>query len=228
MSVDFSIISLMGMVQCFLIKGEKTILIDAGVSGQMKGFQKGLAETSIQFEDIDLLLFTHGHFDHIGLAKGIVDRSGAQTAIHHLEKDWVESGKPPFPPGVTAWGKFLASSIKLLPEMSVPGTKVDFTLSDEDFPLDEYGIAGKVVYTPGHTLGSVSILLEDGTTIVGDLAMSAKIFRLSPGIPIFAEDVSLIKPSWQKLLDLGAKVIYPAHGKPFSAEVFRQQLGQNR
>jgi hydroxyacylglutathione hydrolase len=225
MSVDFSIISLMGMVQCFLLKGEKTILIDAGVSGQMKRFEKGLAEADVKFEDIDLLLFTHGHFDHIGLAKEIVDRSGAQTGIHQREKDWVESGKPPFPPGATAWGKFLAASIKLLPEMSVPGTKVDFTLGDEDFSLREYGITGKVVYTPGHTLGSVSILLDDGTAIVGDLAMSAKIFRLSPGMPAFAEDVGLVKSSWQKLLDMGAKTIYPAHGKPFSAEVFRQQLG---
>jgi len=223
-AVDFSTIQLLGMVQCFLLKGEKTILIDAGMSGQMKGFQKGLTEAGVQLEDIDLILFTHGHFDHIGLAKEIVDRSDAQTAIHRLEKDWLESGKPPFPPGTTAWGKFLASSVKLLPEMSVPGTKVDFALGDEGLSLGEYGIAGKVVYTPGHTLGSVSILLDDGTAIVGDLAMSAKIFRLNPGVPIFAEDTALVKESWRKLLDLGAKAIYPAHGKPFSAEVFRRQL----
>ena len=71
----------------------------------------------------------------------------------------------------------------------------------------------------------MSILLENGDAIVGDLAMNAKYLRLSPGIPIFAEDVSLIKPSWIKLLDLGAKIIYPAHGNPFSADVFRKQLG---
>jgi len=225
MSVDFSIIPLMGMVQCFVLKGEKIILIDAGITGQMKGFQKGLAEAGIQFKEIDLLLCTHGHFDHIGLAKEIIDRSGAQTAIHYLEKDWLESGISPFPPGATTWGKLLASSAKLLPEMSVPGTKVDFTLGDENFSLDEYGIAGKVVHTPGHTYGSVSILLENGVAIVGDLAMSAKIFCLNPGIPIFAEDVELVKKSWGKLLDLGVKTIYPSHGKPFSAEVFRKELG---
>jgi len=224
MSVDFSTIPIMGMVQCFLLKGEKNILIDAGIPGQIKGFQKGLAEAGVQFEEIELVLFTHGHFDHIGLAKEIVERSGAQTAIHQREKDWVESGKSPFPSGVTAWGKFLTFTLKLLPEMNVPGTKVDFTLGDEDFSLREYGIAGKVVYTPGHTLGSVSILLDNGVAIVGDLAMSAQIFRLSPGKPIFAEDVALVEASWRKLIDLGAKIIYPAHGKPFSAQVFRQQL----
>ena len=82
-----------------------------------------------------------------------------------------------------------------------------------------------MVYTPGHTLGSTSVLLNSGEAFVGDLAMSAKVMRLNPGMPIFAEDMDLVKASWKKLLDLGAKTIYPAHGKPFSAEVFRQQLG---
>jgi glyoxylase-like metal-dependent hydrolase (beta-lactamase superfamily II) len=208
----------------FLLKGEKTILIDAGIPGQMERFRKGLAATNTRPDEIDLLLLTHGHMDHIGLAKEIIELSGAQTAIHHLEKDWVETGKPPFPPGATPWGKFLASLVKLAPEMRIPATKVDFALDDEGLSLDEYGISARVIHTPGHTMGSMSVLLENGEAIVGDLAMNAKILRLSPGIPIFAEDVSLIKPSWQKLLDLGAKRIYPAHGKPFPADVFRQQL----
>jgi glyoxylase-like metal-dependent hydrolase (beta-lactamase superfamily II) len=226
MSVQIHTISF-GFVNFFLLQGEKNILIDAGLPGQKDRFLKGLAAADIRPETIDLLLFTHGHMDHIGLAKEIVELSGAQTAIHHLEKDWVESGKPPYPPGVTPWGKLLASFVKLAPDMKAPPTKIDVTFDNEGFVLDEYGVRGQVVYTPGHTMGSVSILLENGDAIVGDLAMSAKIMRLTPGIPIFAEDVSLIKPSWQKLLDRGAKMIYPAHGKPFSAEVFRQQLGQN-
>ena len=91
----------------FLLKGEKNVLIDAGMPGQMARFLEGLAATNTQPDEIDLLLLTHGHSDHIGLAKEIVDLSGAQTAIHHLEKAWVETGKPPFPPGATAWGKIL-------------------------------------------------------------------------------------------------------------------------
>jgi len=223
MSVQLHPISF-GFVSIFLLKGEKTILIDAGIPGQMERLRKGLAAVNTQLEEIDLVLLTHGHLDHIGLVKEIAELSGAQTAIHHLEKNWVENGKPPFPPGATPWGKFLVSLVKLAPEMHILPAKVDFTLDDNGLSLGEYGIPARVIHTPGHTLGSMSILLENGDAIVGDLAMNAKILRLSPGIPIFAEDVSLIKPSWQKLLDLGAKMIYPAHGKPFSAEVFRQQI----
>ncbi len=50
--------------------------------------------------------------------------------------------------------------------------------------------------------------------------MNAFPLRLTPGVPIFADDLELVKQSWKKLLDLGAKKIYPAHGKPFSSEVF--------
>ena len=223
MSVQIHTISF-GFVSAFLLKGEKAVLIDAGVPGQMARFLKGLEMTNTLPDEIDLLLLTHGHFDHIGLAKEFVELSGAQIAIHEREKVWVETGISAMPPGATSWGKFLMSLMKLAPKMSVPGTPVDISLGDDGFSLEAYGIPAQAVYTPGHTMGSMSILLENGDAIVGDLAMSAKYMRLSPGIPIFAEDVSLIKPSWKKLLDLGAKMIYPAHGKPFTADVFRKQL----
>lgn len=214
-----------GFANMFLLKGKKVILIDAGIAGQMGRLRKSLSAIDTRPEEIDLLLLSHGHFDHIGLAKEIVALSGAQVAIHTREKDWFESGGAPITPGITAWGKFLATVAKLLPNNRVPTPKVDILLTDDGLGLDAYGIPGKVVYTPGHTLGSVSVLLDSGEAFVGDLAMSTKIFRSSPGMPIFADDVTLVASSLKKLLDLGAKTIYPAHGKPFSAEVFRQQIG---
>jgi glyoxylase-like metal-dependent hydrolase (beta-lactamase superfamily II) len=213
-----------GFVNAFLIKGEKTILIDAGVPAQMKRFLRGLALANTRPEEIDLLLFTHGHYDHIGLAKEIVELSGAQTAIHAREVDWVENGNPPLPPGVTLLGKLLIGLMTRAPKITIAPTHVDVALEDDGLSLEEYGIPGKVIYTPGHTLGSVSVVLKNGDAIVGDLAGSARYMRLKPGMPIFAEDESLIKPSWQHLLDSGAKMIYPAHGKPFSADALRKQM----
>jgi len=48
--------------------------------------------------------------------------------------------------------------------------------------------------------------------------------RLSPGLPIFAEDMSILKRSLEALLENGAKTIYPAHGKPFSAKIVEKEL----
>jgi len=40
---------------------------------------------------------------------------------------------------------------------------------DDEFDLGEYGIAGKIIHTPGHSPSSVSIVLESGETLVGDM-----------------------------------------------------------
>jgi hydroxyacylglutathione hydrolase len=106
----------------------------------------------------------------------------------------------------------------------IPATNVDVVLGDEALSLLEYGIPGKVIYTPGHTMGSVSVLLETGDALVGDLAMNGFPLRLSPGLPSAAEDMQRVKESWKLLLDEGAETVYPGHGKPFSAEIIRRAL----
>jgi len=64
-------------------------------------------------------------------------------------------------------------------------------------------------------------VLDSGDAIVGDLAMNRIPLRLSPGLPIFADDMALVRRSIEKVLVAGAKTIYPAHGKPFPADVLR-------
>ena len=108
--------------------------------------------------------------------------------------------------------------------VKIPPTGVDIVLNDDAWSLAEYGIPGKVIYTPGHSSGSVTILLETGDAFVGDLAMSAFPLRLSPGLPIFAEDMEAVKASWKKLFNLDVKTVYPAHGEPFSAGIMREAI----
>lgn len=73
-------------------------------------------------------------------------------------------------------------------------------------------------------MGSVSVLLDSGEAFVGDLAMNKFPLRLGPGLPTIAEDDVKVKESWKKLLELGATTVYPAHGKPFSAEIIKKAL----
>jgi len=93
-----------------------------------------------------------------------------------------------------------------------------------ELPLIGYGIPGKILYTPGHSMGSVSVLLETGDAFVGDLAMNGFPLRYGPGLPIFAEDMQMVRESWRLLVDAGAETIYPAHGKPFSVDFIRRAL----
>jgi hydroxyacylglutathione hydrolase len=215
----------LGLDQCYVVKDQGVILIDAGAHNKEKQFKKGLAKIGVQPEEIQMVLMTHGHFDHIGGAREIKAITGAKIAIHVSEKEWLEKGLKPMPPGVSAWGRFMCQAITIfLPLVKIPAAEVDIVLGNEDLSLAQYGIAGKAIHTPGHSPGSISVLLESGEAFVGDMAMNALPLRWGPGLPIFAEDMTTLKNSWQKLLDRGAKTIYPAHGNPFSVGVIRRAL----
>lgn len=108
----------------------------------------------------------------------------------------------------------------------IPSAEVELVIDDDGLCLKDYGISGRIIYTPGHTLGSVSVLLDSGDAFVGDLAMNKFPLRLGPRLPTVAEDRGKVKESWRKLLDLGVTTVYPAHGKPFSPEVIKKALKQ--
>ncbi len=215
----------LGFDHAYIIQEQGTIMIDGGAPKQAKAFSRALENASIKPEEVQLIVLTHGHWDHIGSAKEIKEITGAKIAMHHQERHWLESSLKPMPPGVTMWGHIFGSIIKVfLPLIHIRATDVDVVLGDEELQLAEYGIQGKVVHTPGHSSGSVCVLLETGDAFVGDMAMNKFPLRLSPGLPIFAEDWDLLIKSWKKLLDQGVKTIYPSHGEPFSADIIREAL----
>ena len=224
MSVNIYPIS-MGVAQCFVIQDKGVIMIDVGAPKKIKSFIKSVEQAGIKPNDIKLIIPTHGHWDHIGSAKDIKEITGARIAMHHREKEWLEKAQKHIPPAVTLWGHIISKTLGfLLPLIHFPAAKVDIILRDEDFSLTEFGIPGKIIYTPGHSPGSVSVLLDTGDAFVGDLAMNSFPLRLSPGLPIFAENIQEVKNSLKLLLDKGATKIYPAHGKSFSAELIRKFL----
>lgn len=215
----------LGNTNCFVLQDKGTILIDAGGPKQAAKFKKELDQASIKPEDIKLVLITHGHFDHIGSADEIKAMTGAKIAMHELDKENLEKGQVQFPPGVTGWGRFLIGVLGLLKSMiSFPSSSVDIVLTDEEISLEEYGILGRVIPTPGHSAGSVTVLLDTGEAFVGDMAMNGLPMRLGPGLPAFAVDLPRLKESWKSLLDRGVKAIYQSHGKPVSVEDMRKAL----
>ncbi len=216
----------LGIGNVYVVKDEGAIIIDSGAPKKGKAFIKGLEEEGIKPEEIQLIILTHGHWDHVGSTAEIKEMTGAKVVMHKSDKQWLEESLKPMPPGVTTWGKISTKlfSWTIVPFVHVQPTEVDIVLENEEFSLEEYGISGKVVYTPGHSSGSVSVLLETGEAFIGDMAMNKFPLRLSPGMPIYAENWSKLLDSWQMLLNKGVKTVYPSHGGPFSVDIIRKEL----
>jgi glyoxylase-like metal-dependent hydrolase (beta-lactamase superfamily II) len=210
----------------YIIKDQGAVLFDASFKGVAQSFSKLLSDSGIEPEEIKLIIISHGDFDHTGGAKELQELTGAKIVMHKMDRGNLENSIFHWPEGVNAWGKFSRALFKpmLKKKVAFPPAKVDIALDDHGLSLKEYGIPGEIVFTPGHTYGSISVLLDSGEAFVGCMAHNRAPFVFKPRLPIYAKDIELIKKSWKTLIDKGAKTIYPGHGKPFPLEKIRKYL----
>ncbi len=215
----------MSITTVYAIHSDGVILIDSGPFPNITQFKRALQTASIEPKEIQLIILTHGHFDHIGSVQVINDLTGAQVLLHKKDVNLLVESNPTVPQGLTTWGKIGNRLLRLIaPYVHTTLFEVDILIGDDDFSLAEYGIPGKIIHTPGHTKGSISVVMESGEAFVGDLAMNMFPMRLTPGLPIFGYDRDVLIDSWQKVLDHGISTIFPGHGKPFPAEVMRKVI----
>jgi glyoxylase-like metal-dependent hydrolase (beta-lactamase superfamily II) len=224
MSVDiFS--KRLGINHCYVIKADGCILVDTGPPGTGRAINDWLRTLPIDPKEIQLIVLTHGHADHVGSAKRVKEFTGAKIALHEYDTAMFEGGIVVWPTAVTNWGRVARLILRpLTPLFRFTGSSVDVVIANDGLSLKEYGIPGRVVYTPGHTSGSVSVLLETGDAFVGCMTHNGFPFRLGPGLPIFAEDLPKLKESWKVILEHDVRMIYPAHGGPFSPEIILESI----
>jgi hydroxyacylglutathione hydrolase len=215
----------LGVAHCYVIQAKGTIMVDCGPPNKLDGFLSSMKKASIDPKQIKLVIQTHGHWDHIGSSKAVKEVTGAQSAIHYLDKECLEKSINRLPLAATPWGHFLMILLSgYMRSVKISTTKADIVLDNDEFSLVPFGISGKVLYTPGHSIGSVSVLLDTGDAFVGDLAMNSLPFSIGPALPVWADDLQVVRKSWKLLLDRGAKNIYPGHGKPFSIDAIHESL----
>jgi len=217
----------LGRTTCYIVPGdESAVLVDTSTPGTERKLAAAIERLGIALSDVRCIVATHSHYDHVGSLRAVKELTGAAVVMHKHDAGPVIAGRSRTPPGTTNWGKvlgFLMRAVRL-PESFAP-VRPDVTM-DAELSLEPFGIPARVLHTPGHTRGSVSVVLAGGEALVGDLAMSGFPLRARPGIPVFAESVADVYESWEKVLAAGATTIYPAHGKPFPADRLRAILSR--
>jgi len=213
----------LGVTSCYLIMGKEIVMIDAGMPNKLRLFKKVLSRYNIDPARIKLIVLTHSHFDHCGSASEIRGLTKAKIAIHESERECVEHDKVLIPKGVNLRGRITQPLIFSF-KIPFPKFTPDILLKNDPYPLSEYGIDGQIIHTPGHTIGSLSVILSSGEAFVGCMAHNGFPFRWKPGFPIYAQDINTIKENWKALIARGITYVYPGHGKAFPIEIIKCQL----
>lgn len=210
----FQILS--GRSNVFLLtNGTKNILIDTSNSRHWNKLLRRLNNLGVTH--IDLLVLTHTHFDHGGNASKIKEKYEASVIVHRSEASFLESGKMIIPNGTNTVTKALFNVFGKLvaPMLNYKPCKFD-VLIDEKFELCEFGFQAHILHTPGHSCGSVSIIVDNEIALVGDAMFG--VFKNSI-FPPYAEDASQMIKSWGKLLDTNCSVYLPSHGSANSRQL---------
>ncbi len=203
-----------------IVNGFQSVLVDTGTSGKLNRFIKILNEHNLQLSDLDLIILTHVHYDHTGTLADLKNNSDAAVLVGFPEDHYLERGYSPLPKGVNILGKTVSGVGSLVGGGKFKAVKPDIVVQDE-FTLNEYGIKGEVISTPGHTEGSLSVVINKKAAIVGDTFFNAFTGSL---IPPFANDLISLHESWLKLYNMGIEIFYPGHGKPFGRKLVKKNL----
>jgi len=210
---------LSGRTNVFLLSnGEKNILVDTSISLFWKKLDKRLNELNVHH--IDYLILTHTHFDHVANTKRIKEKYKALVIVHKDEAEYLASGKNVIPGGtnlftrtiVRLFGKRFGSMVQHQP------CSGDIII-DSTYDLKKIRFNAYIIHTPGHSSGSISIIIDDEIALVGDAMLS--IFKRSV-LPPFADDVSELIVSWGKLLKTNCSIFIPSHGLECNRELLEK------
>ena len=221
----------MGSCAVFVIRGEGgNVLVDAGNRGWEHRLFNRLEKNGISPEDISLVVVTHVHYDHVGALSAVKDRCGCPVAVHRSERSILEKGLSVLPAGTNRFADAVLHLGDRLVERGVFGfkpVKADVIVEGE-MELRPFGVDGVIVPTPGHTAGSISVLLPDHNAFVGDTVMT---FPWTPGHPVyppFADDPGKLLDTWEMLLNRNVRRFHQAHGGEVSDDRLRRVYESRR
>jgi hydroxyacylglutathione hydrolase len=206
----------LGAVNCYLVKtGSGHILIDTGSSNRRAGLEAELVRAGCTPGTLDLIVLTHGDFDHTGNAAYLRRTFGAQVAMHADDVGMAERGD--MFAGRTSGSRLLRLAAPLLSTLFGFGRAERFTPDvtlDEGNDLVEYGLRAKVLSLPGHSKGSIGILTADAELFCGDLLDNTD----RPVLNDLMDDPVAGKASVTRVQSLSIHTVYPGHGEPVPME----------
>ncbi|MGI8929460.1 MAG: MBL fold metallo-hydrolase [Candidatus Limnocylindrales bacterium] len=203
-----------GLVNLYVIRGERTAVVDSGVLGTPTNhLEPALRSVGLALSDVDLVLNTHGHMDHLGGNAELKD-AGADIALHREDRALADSKRRAVEKaaeGLRAIGleRMISGREAFLLRLLGREVGVDRVLEDGDIVDLGADVRLQVVHSPGHTRGSVCYWWEaTGLLITGD-SSQARGSRLG-GLPVL-EEPTAYPASLRRAEAIGARTLLMGH-----------------
>jgi len=184
-------------------------LVDTGIPGQEGALLAALESLGLGWSDVKRIIITHHDLDHLGSLPAVVAASGAQVLTSAAETPYVQGDQPgqKSPPRDT-WDSLPPQRREML--ANPPKAPVTRALEDGEVLPIAGGV--RVVFTPGHTAGHLSLYVQqDGVLITGD-AMVSENGQLHGPAEAHTADMPEALRSVQKLAQLPAATVLTYHG----------------
>ena len=194
----------------YLLVGDDLTLVDTGFSGRAKQILRKVQRLGYSPSDITNIIITHHHGDHVGGLAALKKATQAKVVAHPADVPYIDGRLPQPGPESPRWLSKAFAPFGWL--WATTPVAVDVLVNDGD----ELPILGGVtiLHTPGHTPGSISLLLQHkGVVIVGDV-LAHRLFRLKFPSRGFTVDVAQEILSIKKVTRLEFDVICFGHGPP--------------
>jgi len=192
------------------------ILVDTGRKWKRAELIENLSkELDNRTSQLSYLFLTHTHYDHCDNAFAIKKRFGSKVIVQQIEDKFLQIGSTPLPKGtniftymLTKMGNRFATSWYVYDKL-----KADI-LFDKELIIDNTDEKIKLIHTPGHSIGSSSMIIENEFAIVGDTMFGAN----KSVFPHFADDKKKLIKTWERLIDSECSFFFTGHGKPCKRE----------
>ena len=222
-----------GPVNVYLAEGEPLTLVDAGPKYQpaRQALAAGLARHGYRFEDVQQIILTHHHVDHIGLAAEIAPCSGARVLTHAFNLPWLENFAGRFERDAAFYRDFYREN-GVPVEVVAALDRVRQSVAEFVDPLagshavaegESIAFGGKswkIFHTPGHAGGLICLWEKESRTLLCNdhllREVSSNAILEPPPSPELPRPKRLVEylHHLQRMAELDPRLALPGHGEP--------------
>ncbi|HTE58897.1 MAG TPA: MBL fold metallo-hydrolase [Solirubrobacteraceae bacterium] len=210
----------------YLVEGEgRLTVVDAGVPSSWASLQNALEQLGRLWSDVEAVVLTHGHFDHVGFAERARAQLGVPVYVHENDvpltrHPWRYDHERRRPAYLCTQPRALPVVAAFLRHRAFWPPPIEQVVRYEDGVLPVPG-APHVVFTPGHTIGHCALHFpERDAVIAGDALVTLDPYTGRRGPRLVARAATVDSERNLRTLDAlaatGARTVLVGHGEPWT------------